>query len=530
MYRLFIADDNELARQALKQSIQWTEVNCEFCGETSNGTDALAFIMEKKPDIVLMDIKMPGMSGMDVIAAVREKGIGSLFIMVTAYDDFTFMRQGMQMGVFDYILKPVADKELHTVLHKAVDSLTEREEEKQIAQNYKRKSESYEAQLKEVNEELEEKLFIDAVNGSKDSAERFSRILKAKYRIHDYFLMLVVPGKDRQAGQSIDEFIERQCSIITECSRIYSVYVKGVWTKEGYLMLFSFARTMFLKEYDLQSLRMAEYVCRKNEEAAANVYVTISHVSSSFEELGDLFGQVLFCKNSRFFLENQKIIHYDSLRSHSISGEYLKMRKLEELYEACRDHHTSVKDCMTDFLNQFSGNEIYDTDYVKNILIQAAIMMVYIQREAGVEEGDFPDVNDVVKELSEMDSLQNAFQWMLDFAGKVEESSDIRYRISQQTKKILDYLNAHYTEQIVLQDVADYMGISGTHVSRLIKNDIGETFITLLNKIRIKESIRLLKGGGYKVYEIAEMVGYSNYAYFYQIFKKHTGVSPKDYV
>ena len=132
MYRLFIADDNELARQALKRSVQWAELNCEFCGEASNGTEALAFIAEKKPDIVLMDIKMPGISGMDVIAALREQGVDSLFIMVTAYDDFTFMRQGMQMGVFDYILKPVADKELHTVLFKAVESLAEHEEEKQI--------------------------------------------------------------------------------------------------------------------------------------------------------------------------------------------------------------------------------------------------------------------------------------------------------------------------------------------------------------------------------------------------------------
>lgn len=530
MYQLFIADDNELARQALKQSIQWTELNCEFCGEASNGTDALAFITEKKPDIILMDIKMPGISGMDVIAILREKGINSLFIMVTAYDDFTFMRQGMQMGVFDYILKPIADKELHAVLCKAIESLTEREEEKQIAQNYKEKSENYEAQLKEANEELEEKLFIDAVNGSKESSERFAKILKEKYRIHDFFLMLIVPEKEREGEQSIDEFIERQCRVMEECDRIYHAHAKGVWTKEGYLMLFSFARTMFLKEYDLQSLRMAEFIWRKNEEVSANVYVTISHVSSSFGELRDLFGQVLFCKNSRFFLENQKIIHYDSLRSHSISGEYLKMRKLEELYEACRDHHTSVRDCMADFLNQFSTNEIYDTDYVKNILIQAAIMMVYIQREAGVEENDFPNVNDVVKELSEVHSLQNAFQWMLDFADRVEENGDIGRKISPQTKKILDYINEHYAESISLQEVADYMGISGTHVSRLIKNDIGETFITLLNKIRIKMSIRLLKGGRYKVYEIAEMVGYSNYAYFYQIFKKHTGVSPKDYV
>lgn len=530
MYRLFIADDNELARQALKRSIQWKELQCEFCGEASNGTDALAFIMDRKPDIVLMDIKMPGISGMDVISALRAKGTSSLFIMVTAYDDFTFMRQGMQMGVFDYILKPVDDKELYAVLCKAVESLIERDAKKQIAQSYKEKSESYEAQMKEVNEELEGKLFIDAVNGSKDSAERFAKILKSKYRTHDYFLMLVVPEKEQAGGRLIDEFIERQCRVMAECGSAYHAYAKGVWTKEGYLILFSFVRTMFLKEYDLQSLRMAEFIGKKNEEASTAVYVTISHVSSSFDELRDLFGQLLFCKNSRFFLENQKIIHYDSLRSHSISGEYIKMRKLEELYEACRDHHSSVKECMTDFLNQFSANEIYDKDYVKNILIQAAIMMVYIQREACVEENDFPNVNEVVKELSEMHSLQNAFQWMLDFADRVEKSGDIGRKLSQQTKKILDYLNEHYAEPITLQDAANYMGISGTHVSRLIKNDIGETFITLLNKIRIRESIRLLRSGRYKVYEIAEMVGYSNYAYFFQIFKKQTGVSPKDYV
>ena len=129
-----------------------------------------------------------------------------------------------------------------------------------------------------------------------------------------------------------------------------------------------------------------------------------------------------------------------------------------------------------------------------------------------------------------MNSLQNAFQWMMDFAEKIEKNGDIRNQLSLQTKKILDYLNEHYAEQISLQDVADYMSVSGTHVSRLLKNDIGETFITLLNKIRVKESMRLLRSGNYKVYEIAEMVGYSNYAYFYQIFKKHTGISPKDYV
>ena len=149
-----------------------------FVGEASNGTDALTMILEKAPDIVLMDIKMPGMTGMDVIETLRNQGVQSLFVMVTAYDDFAFMRQGMQMNVFDYILKPVSDKELYSVLTRAVQSLSMCMEKKKMEQNYKEKSESYEAQLKEANEAVEEKLFVDAINGSKDSARKSGSCMK----------------------------------------------------------------------------------------------------------------------------------------------------------------------------------------------------------------------------------------------------------------------------------------------------------------------------------------------------------------
>ncbi|HCI83207.1 MAG TPA: DNA-binding response regulator, partial [Lachnospiraceae bacterium] len=93
-----------------------------------------------------------------------------------------------------------------------------------------------------------------------------------------------------------------------------------------------------------------------------------------------------------------------------------------------------------------------------------------------------------------------------------------------------DYLNTHYAEEISLSDCAGAIGITGTHVTRLLRNDTGETFVSFLNKVRVRESIRLLKEGGYKVYEVAELCGFSNYAYFYQIFRKITGKSPKDYL
>lgn len=93
----------------------------------------------------------------------------------------------------------------------------------------------------------------------------------------------------------------------------------------------------------------------------------------------------------------------------------------------------------------------------------------------------------------------------------------------------MEFLNKNYAEHITLQDLSDYMGLSCAHICRILKNDTGETFVTLLNKIRIMRATRLLKSSEWKVYEVAAAVGYSNYAYFYQMFKKETGVSPKEY-
>ncbi|MBQ8956005.1 MAG: helix-turn-helix transcriptional regulator, partial [Lachnospiraceae bacterium] len=92
-----------------------------------------------------------------------------------------------------------------------------------------------------------------------------------------------------------------------------------------------------------------------------------------------------------------------------------------------------------------------------------------------------------------------------------------------------EYINCHYMEHISLKDTADECGVSESYLCRNLKIDTGETFVNLLNKIRIQKAIELLKEKNLKVYEIAEVVGYSNYAYFYQMFKKVTGCTPTEY-
>lgn len=110
MYKVLLADDNALSRKAVRQSVSWKNNGCKIVGEAENGVKACQMIRELRPDIVLMDIRMPGMTGLEAIRCLKEEGIDSLYILITAYDDFAFAKEGIQLGVFDYILKPVAER------------------------------------------------------------------------------------------------------------------------------------------------------------------------------------------------------------------------------------------------------------------------------------------------------------------------------------------------------------------------------------------------------------------------------------
>ncbi len=522
MIKILIADDNVLARTALKQSIKWDELGCELVAEASDGDSANEMIERYEPDIALLDIKMPGMSGMEIAGRFSDSDRKPLFIMVTAYDDFDYMRKGMQYGVQDYLLKPVDDSELMQVLSKAVSRLQEKsDKEDDIDQELKK----YKEKLKETEDEIEEKLFHDAINGLKEPAERLFRIYKEKYGIHDYALMLVVP-ENLNDKKTLQGFIESQKEIAAKSSHV----VKGTWRKEGYIFLLSFKSARFTKEYSVKSIGIANEILNMNKDLGFQVYVTISQASSAFENITTLFDQCIFAKNGRFFLENKTIVHYESLQSKGNNSDYFKMKALHELYDSCKESDGEIVQKMDDLIEQFKADETYDVSYMKNNLIQAVMLMCYAVNEKAANGDSFVDAQACIKELSQKESVIETFEWMHGFAEKIEKQLSSAGGLSPQARSILDFLHLHYVEDVTLDDVSEYVGMTGTHISRILKKEIGETFVTCLNKIRIQEAVKLLKSGQYKVYEIAEMVGYSNYAYFYQTFKKYTGLSPKEYV
>ncbi|QBE97760.1 putative response regulatory protein [Blautia producta] len=530
MYRIVIADDNEFSRKALVTLIPWEEIGCVICGEADNGNTACELISREKPDIALLDIRMPGLTGLEVVEKLNDMRQDCIYIMITAYDDFSYVQKGLKLGVFDYVLKPVVDSELRKILDKAIEKIKKTKEKNREVETLKSQSDDYFAKLKESSRELKGKLLGDGINGYMHSAGRLQEILGQEGRFRDFSLMLL--SMDMENGKDVrpvDAFILEEQRILERCERFFPVRTVFSWEKDGFAVLVVYDKVMLAKDYNIVSVKMANEIWRENEAAGFHICISISNCSKNIEELPDLFEETIFARDSRFFLENKTVVHYKSLKSKSVSNEYECMKKLEELYQACRQTPGQIMEYLNEFLEQFQTDEIFEIEYIKNILIQAAIMMTHFYSQSLKNFSSVISVEDIIRELSGMPSIHEAFDWMRNFAQRLQEECNSRDNKSAQTRRILDYLNRNYSTHISLQDVADYMGISGAHVCRILKNDTGETFVSLLNKIRIMAAIRLLKSGEMKVYEIAEAVGFSNYAYFYQLFKKETGSSPKDY-
>ncbi len=122
MKRIVVVEDEELVRQGIVHAVDWESIDCEVVGEASNGLAGLAIIKERKPDLIVADIKMPVMDGIDMVRALREDGIVSRVIFLTAYSDFSYAQHAVKLGAADYLLKPFRDGELETAVKRALEA------------------------------------------------------------------------------------------------------------------------------------------------------------------------------------------------------------------------------------------------------------------------------------------------------------------------------------------------------------------------------------------------------------------------
>lgn len=349
--KILVADDNPLTLQSLQTTVPWKEWGYELTACAKNGNEAWEKISRYHPDIVILDIHMPGMNGLEVASLIQNLQERPVVILLSAYDEFTYAKKGIRLGVFDYLLKPLDNGELKMVLDKAAQFL-----EKESHRNNQT-----------WRKDWCEKLLMEGLSGGLDAAQTLGAYLSEQWHPYGYSLILL----QRQDGSKKNfEAFRTEISDILRNEPVQHLIVE---VKDGSVILLGFTSLRLVRDYDLEALYFANIIVERAKACALRLFAGISNYTEKPERLENMYEEAKFAAESRFFLENKSVIHYQSVMSRSVHNEYLMSRKMQDIFLALSQKNVDgFLDCLDAFIELLQQDKRYDTEYVRTIFSQIA--------------------------------------------------------------------------------------------------------------------------------------------------------------
>lgn len=530
MYKLLIVDDEPLVQVGIKSMLNWAELDIKVIGTAVNGQAALRIIYEQSPDIVITDVKMPVMSGLELIRKCREQYGDEYpyFIILTSYEDFHMVKEALTYQVTDYLVK----------MELTPASLTEA-----IGRVLKRMQESANrnSSPESIVHPFFDKFFIKLINNLFESEEQFS--LQSRDLNLDFHYDGYVCCYGEMTGNQADSLpMEKQLSLFSTSMQM----LKELTGKYRSCFCLSLDTRHFalIFCYEAGSTDHFSYGVEL-KEILSNISETLTkYYNVSFRcGIGSMVDTPLaICDSyqcsrqaSLSTEEENPIVFFEECvkssdsphNSFNISLFKQDLTRAFEEYDAETLNRTL--DNLCDLFLSHPDHFVQALDGACNILY---LSISLLQDGETIVSDFFHDNPDGYRSIYKQTTVEQIVNWLSSFKRQMcqlFESHHKDYK-NHTVANVKKYINAHLKERLSLNEVAAVFGISPNYLSQLFGkyNDVG--FSEYINTCKIAESKRLLAEGNLKVYEVAEMLGFESAFYFSKVFKKVEGVSPTEYL
>lgn len=533
---ILVVDDEPIMREAYVTMIDWEKNGFTLVDRAKNGNVALEIMRKNKVDIVITDLKMPTMSGLELIRKAHKEFPDVKFIVMSGFDDFLLVKEAFTLGVKEYFLK--FEMEPETILQ-TLFKVKKEIEEKRILENAKL------ANQREMDSKLNEAVRLEKIvqnnrvaicekllkelvwgtNVKKTESglreceiylnEKSLRIIV--FSLNDYYLVeeKVWKGQRELFKYAILNVLDEICKKHGSFYPFYNLPHEFVviYSPSDEMIKHNYLKTFF------EDVRSAVCEC-----FGMDVDCGCSTLCSGYDNLKELYTEASRACSYGFIAGHGKIVMYKDMRLMSeginISKSLQELKRLLTIAEPGQIKKEAYK-------LRVSSNDIgYDkTDEVKRLFYLYYVEMTSFLEDSGLKEYAAGNIFEytLIKETADLGKLNN---WLVMSISDIADALEHRSGIN----KVKNYIKHHYSEQISLSTVADVLEISTGHLSRMFQKSEGESFTQYLLKTRMNAAIFLLQNTNLKVYEVAKRVGYPNAEQFSKMFKKVTGKSPKTFI
>lgn len=532
MYKLLIVDDEKLVREELKILLDEEKLPVRMAGEAKNGQEALNLILDLLPDIVITDVRMPVMDGIELIKTCQKMDIAAKFIIISGYAEFEYVKEALESGVLDYVLKPAKSSDLSNAVKKAIMSINR---QRQIDMDLKEKVElEKEKMVQRLDHCLNELIFSEKPDPacSEFVVNRIPEIKNAVYAVSVFCMHRTGTSHTASYNDNLDRKRFYANQIMREFSQGKRIIFNNMPEKTEILAL---CYGNFEKEVELSSIDFAKR-CFSMMREYFNISITagISSCGRELQRLGEYYMEAKQSSFRRFTGHRDGVFYYIDAAKNKQDFK-LPGHKLQTL-EVCMQHlkqGSSLESVRKIVRDIFSEESLAGA-------AMASIQMLFTQILAGIfhfyESRSIQSVEFIKKNMVSTDIL-NTFSSNTDIEefiiGLIKKIVDMDAAEVQDAKsmvcEIKKFIDTHFHEDIGLITVADHYHLNFKYLSKVFKNMTGLPFCEYLTMVRMDRAKMLLEETKLEITEIADSVGYSNQEYFYKVFKKTTGKTPGEY-
>jgi len=499
MFKLIVVDDEPIIRSGIRNIIDWTKYGYEICGEAEDGPSALRTIEEIKPDLVLLDLHLPGFSGLEVIKKIREKGTLTNFLILSGYSEFEYAREAINLEVDGYITKPIDENVLVERITSIARRIKDTEEQRQI-------------QFQQIMDET-------FISGKPGPYYFNSGNVQAVFVSVENLPSAGNVSRNQAGTKSFRDFFQKEvCHVFHYREFIVLLFentsdtvVKHLLDNlSGYLAKLSGWSAVTLGSY-----------CREESSSPG------AGIRKTCREAERLMDYIFFYREKKYLSFDE--IHVNESQDKKNSAGAQDWNADEEAKKLCAYIQVVDYEKMRLFFRDLEAVFICSGKLPQEIRQECMALMIEVRESIQKKFPALKETPGTVKEtlnaIMEKRCLGPIIDAMTETCLRISESLAL-LSADSNFQRILSYVKNNFNENLRLETLGRLFNYNCAYLGKRFKEYTGKNFHTYLDMLRIDAAKELLRNSDMKVYEISGAVGYTNTDYFYSKFKKYAGKSP----